>query len=113
MAAIPTAKFTDDGVDPAQHLAVLPDRQGYRAIEQFAGGERGVATGEAQLEGKRLGERFFQREVDHRKIRRLGTGEFKRELQSAAVGHTSLLENEVDKSTTNKAGIMPDAVVTQ
>src|SRR5690554_2716905 len=113
MTAVPTAKFTDDGVDPAQHLAVLLNGQGYRAIEQVIGGEAAVTTGEAQLEGKRLGQRFFQREVDDGQISRLGTGEFKRELQSAAVGHVSLLENEVDKSTTDKAGIMPDAVVTQ
>src|SRR5690554_7331727 len=48
MSAIPTAKLADDGVDPAQHLAILPDRQRYRTVEQFAGRERGVAAGETQ-----------------------------------------------------------------
>src|SRR5690554_6339065 len=68
MATVPSAKFTDDGVDPAQHLAVLPNGQGHGAIEQVIGGEAAVTTGEAQLEGKRLGERFFQREIDHRQV---------------------------------------------
>src|SRR5690554_8014991 len=80
MSAIPTAKLADDGVDPAQHLAILPDRQRYRTVEQFAGRERGVAAGETQRKGEGSGECFFQSEVDHCQIRRLGTSKLKREL---------------------------------
>src|SRR5690554_4074276 len=68
------------------------------------GREAAVTAGEAHLEGKRLGQRLFQREVDDGQIRRLGTGELKRELHSAAVGHASLLEmKSTSQLTTQKA----------
>ncbi len=93
VAAVATGELADDAVHLAQHLIVLPDRQGGLAVEDVAGGEAAVTAGEAHRELEGGGEPFPVGELDDRQA--LGIGQGQSEMQTGGLGHVASLRLEV------------------
>ncbi len=65
MAPVAPAKLTDDAMNSAQRLTVLPEGEACFAVQQVGGIEAAVAAGQVEGQFEGLGEGFTVGEVDH------------------------------------------------